>query len=141
MGKKIALGTPADMARRVEPVAPQSLEEQVQALSRQVAELTKAFHAVNSARVKDNRQQQVYEAIRMNHANRDGIPLGTTLVGTSMRGGVQYLTVRADGYYIGNSRYDSLSAAAEFSSGIRRSGWTFWKTFNGLTVKEAFGKI
>ena len=43
-----------------------------------------------------------------------------------------------DGYYIDNVKYYSLSAAAEAVSGVRRSGWTFWKLVDGTTVKEAF---
>lgn len=73
--------------------------------------------------------------------NVDGLPLGISLIGTSQKSGISVMTVHADGYYLGLNRYDSLSAAAEEASGVRRSGWTFWKLPDGRTVKEAFGRI
>ena len=50
------------------------------------------------------------------------------------------LSIKHDRYYIGTTGYDSLSSAAEAASGVRRSGWTFWKMPDGRTVKEAYGK-
>ena len=72
--------------------------------------------------------------------NFDGIPLGINLIGTSQRSGISVMTVHPDGYYLGFNRHDSLSSAAEEASGVRRSGWTFWKLADGRTVKEAFGR-
>lgn len=141
MGMKIPLGAAVERVGRGVVGNPTTLEERVDALTQQVEELTKAFHAVNSVRVKDKRQAQMYNAFMGNqHANTDGIPIGTSLIGTSMRGGIHVLRVQTDGYYIGHTRHDSLSAAAEASSGVRRSGWTFWKLPDGRTAKEAFGK-
>ncbi|RLI56702.1 MAG: hypothetical protein DRO87_07760, partial [Candidatus Thorarchaeota archaeon] len=45
-----------------------------------------------------------------------------------------------EGFRVGDQIYKSLSAAAEAVSGVRRSGWTFWKLPDGRTAKEAFGK-
>jgi len=65
------------------------------------------------------------------------IPEGTELMGTTH--GVPYFLVAKSGkFYIGTREYLSLSAAAEGISGVRRSGWTFWKLPDGRTVKEAF---
>lgn len=139
MGAKIALGSaiPGTAATADEP---RTLEEQVAVLRSQVDELVKAFHAVNSVRVKDKRRQEIYDAFPFTTANKDGIPIGLSLIGSSNNGGVHVLTVNADGYYIGITKYASLSAAAWASSGVRRSGWTFWRLPDGRTVKEAFGK-
>ena len=137
MGNKIPLGAAAPaVAVMAEPA---SLEEQVAALRQQLEELTKAFHVINSVRVKDKRQQKVYGEF-FTETNTDGLPLGVSLVGQSTRGGVHVLTVTEGGYYIGVNRYASLSAAAEASSGVRRSGWTFWKLADGRSAKEAYGK-
>jgi hypothetical protein len=72
--------------------------------------------------------------------NKDGIPVAMPLFGESTKGGKSFLTVHQDRYKIGDKEYDSLSAAAEAVSGVRRSGWTFWKTPEGKSVKEAFGQ-
>lgn len=139
MGTKIPLGAAAPASVAVMGT-PQTLEEKVEALALQVAELMKAFNVINSTRMKDKRQQQIYDEFPMMDANKDGIPIGVSLVGSSERGGIKVLTINPDGYYIGNKKFDSLSAAAEAASGVRRSGWTFWKLPDGRTVKEAFGK-
>lgn len=139
MGEKIALGTalPSGVAIVTKPM---SVEEKVEALQKQVEDLVKAFHVVNSARIKDRRQQDVYDQIPLVNANKDGIPIGLSLLGSSVKGGIHVLTINADGYYIGITRFDSLSAAAEAVSGVRRSGWTYWKLPDGRSAKEAFGK-
>ncbi len=140
MGEKIALGT-ALVDGKV-TIAPESMtiEERVTALQNQMEELIKAFHIVNSVRIKDKRQHEIYDAEFISNANKDGIPIGLSLMGTSVKGGIHVLTVTTDGYYIGITKYDSLSAAAEAVSGVRRSGWTYWKMPDGRTIKEAFGK-
>lgn len=71
--------------------------------------------------------------------NKDGIPIDINLIG-STKGDVYVLTVRTDAYYIGNTAYPSLSAAASAVRGTRVSGWTFWKLPDGRTAKEAFEK-
>lgn len=67
----------------------------------------------------------------------EGVPEGTTLSGQT-RGTTYYLTVKNGIFMVGASQYKSLSAAAEGVSGVRRSGWTFWKLPDGRTVKDAF---
>lgn len=139
MGEKIALGA---AVRSTITVADDTmtLEERVRVLQQQVEDLVKAFHTVNSIRIKDKRQQEVYDNPYLTDANKDGIPIGMSLLGSSVKGGIHVLTVNADGYYIGITKFDSLSAAAEAVSGVRRSGWTYWKLPDGRTVKETFGK-
>lgn len=69
--------------------------------------------------------------------NKDNIPIDTLLIGVSL-GKPYILTVNRYNYTIGTHTYDTLSAAAEGVSGNRRSGWSFWKTSDGRTAKEAF---
>lgn len=140
MGNKIALGAALGSSISVVVEEPLTIEERVTMLQKQVEELIANFHLINSARIKDKRQQNVYDKLPTTEINKDGIPIGISLVGSSSKNGIHILTVNADGYYIGITKFESLSAAAEAASGIRRSGWTYWKTSDNMTVKEAFGK-
>lgn len=138
MGQKIELGKARNIGAGIvtEPIG---VEERMSLLENRLTKLTKAFNAVNSAIVKDARQQVEYDKTG-NYANKDGIPIGISLLGQSTRGGAYVLSIKHNGYYIGTTGYDSLSAAAEAASGVRRSGWTFWKMPDGRTIKEAYGK-
>lgn len=69
--------------------------------------------------------------------NKDGIPFHLNLIGVT-RGVPYVLTVMQDAYYIGNRPYATLSAAAKAVSGVRRSGWIFWRLPDGRTAKKAF---
>lgn len=138
MGAKIKLGKTHNIGAGI-IAKPMTVEERMDLLDERLTSLTKAFNAVNSAIVKDSRQQEEYDKTG-NHANKDGVPIGISLLGRSTRGGTHVLSVKHNGYYIGTTEYDSLSAAAEASSGVRRSGWTFWRMPDGRTVKEAYGK-
>jgi hypothetical protein len=68
---------------------------------------------------------------------KNRVPVGTTLIGKT-KNLTFFLTTTEDGYNVGTTKYDSLSAAAEAVSGCRRSGWTFWKLDDGRTAKEVF---
>ena len=71
--------------------------------------------------------------------NKDGIPIGIVCIGATEKSPfLYYLTVEENGYTVGSQTYASLSAAAEAVSLVRRSGWTFWKLLNGMTLKEAY---
>jgi len=69
------------------------------------------------------------------------IPEGTILVGLT-RNVPYYCEVKNGAFYVGITKYPTLSAAAEGISGVRRSGWTFWKLsggkHDGKTVKDVF---
>jgi hypothetical protein len=132
MGQKIELGRAHNVGTGIIS-EPKTLDEQIKLLKERVETLTKAFNAVNSTIIKEGRNQDT-------SINKDGIPIDTSLIGESMRGGIHVLSVKPDKYYIGISGYESLSAAAEAASRVRRSGWTFWKMPNGKTVKEVYGK-
>ena len=71
--------------------------------------------------------------------NKDGIPVGTVCFGATEKSPfLYYLTVESDGYIVGSHKFESLSAAAETVSLVRRSGWTFWKLLDGRTLKDAY---
>ena len=128
MGNKIALGS--NTKGKAVITEPATIEERLSVMQQQIERLT--------AMVNDGQQKQKHNQVF--NINRDKLPIGTTLVGNSIRGGIKVLTIRSNGYYIDNLKYDSLSAAAEAVSGVRRSGWTFWKLPDGRSVKEAFGR-
>ena len=69
--------------------------------------------------------------------SQNKIPEGTVLNGVT-RGVPYYLEVRDGSFFVGITKYKTLSAAAAGVSGVRRSGWTFWKLPDGRTVKEVF---
>jgi len=72
--------------------------------------------------------------------NKDGIPVGVVCTAATERHPsiLFYLTVHTDGYQVGSKVYDSLSSAAKDISGVRRSGWTFWRLPGGKTLKEVY---
>jgi len=114
-------------------VKPQSLEERVCMLETMVTNLLQ----INAGLLIDKPEggDNAYDT----SLNKDGIPFNLCFVGVDRTGFPRILTAREDGYYIGNIKYNSLSAAAEDVSGIvRKSGWVFWKLPDGRTAKEAF---
>ena len=123
--KEIALGAESK-GRHIVIAEPQptTLEERIETLTGRVDELTKSFNAMHSSVIKDNHTPTV-------------IPPGTLLFGKCGKKEA-ILVVTENGFFIGETRYNSLSAAAKIVSGVRRSGWTFWKTANGRTAKEVF---
>ena len=129
MGNKIELGNTHGVATCI-IAQPCTVEERLDSLEKKMSLLVQTFRNNNKNSFRSKNP----------HINKDGIPINTSLVGQSARGGLHVLSVKPDKYYIGTSGYDSLSSAAEASSGVRRSGWIFWKTLNGKTVKEAYGK-
>lgn len=106
------------------------LEEQVGHMSRVIAALRKRVKKDHSA----------YEAAgEAEGLNKDSIPVGTVCTGATDKSPFFfYLTVLEDGYQVGSMIFESLSAAAERVSGVRRSGWTFWKLPGGRTLKEVY---
>lgn len=133
MGRKIALG--AGSALPVEGKAvmgvPESSEERIAALESQVGLLIETMKEMEKVRT----------IFSMNsNLNMDGIPVGTVMYATSMRGGMSRLTADTDGYFMGGNKYNSLSSAAEAASGVRRGGWSFWRLPDGRTAKEVFGR-
>ncbi len=72
--------------------------------------------------------------------NKDGIPVNTCYIGYVKTSRHPYiLIVNEKGEYtLGAKTFGSLSSAAEYVSGVRRSGWTFWHTLEGIPLKELY---
>ncbi|RLF88021.1 hypothetical protein DRN34_00360 [Thermococci archaeon] len=135
---KVALGRAHNSTSVATITNPEELSvaDRLKAMEDRVNQLTELINSGFRALSKDRREND-----NAYNSNSDGrIPAGTIFMGTSVRNGTLLLTVTEDGYCIGESKYSSLSAAAQAASGVRRSGWTFWKTADGRTAKEVFGK-
>jgi len=145
--KCVALGedvVEAELVEIADAAPPVGVEEQIAYLRERMCYLTNSldslFLMVKELREGRNREKDIKlnNIIETNKKeNKVEIPEGTVLTGTT-KGLSYFMHVRDGGFYVGITRYDSLSAAAEGISGVRRSGWTFWKLPNGKTVKEMF---
>lgn len=114
-------------------VKPKTVEDRLTVLEDVVSTLMRANIGLRS-----NKCRTDSSAYARSTKNRDGIPVGISLIGLTDFG-PRILTVLEDGYYIGDQRFGSLSAAAEAASGIvRKSGWVFWKMPDGRKVKDVF---
>jgi len=114
-------------------VKPKTVDDRLSVLEKIVSKL---MHA--NIGLRSNKRRTDSNAYAKSAKNRDGIPIGISLIGLTQFG-PRILTVMEDGYYIGAQQYGSLSAAAEAASGIvRKSGWVYWKLPNGQTIKEVF---
>lgn len=129
----IALGKAAITGTGVGTIVePKTVEERLTALEAKIGVLVETATFSNKTRKRDTPKHDVNP-----DTNKDGIPFYLNLIGVTH--GVPYvLTVTQDAYYLGNRPYATLSAAAKSVSGVRRSGWTFWKLPDGRTAKEAF---
>lgn len=141
----VALGDDADVEEaNAEEQNPQSADEKISALEQSVLHLTNAldsmFTMVKDLRDKlDAEKNKAIDAViaKKKQENKVEIPEGTILTGKT-KGLSYFMQVKDSAFYVGITRYDSLSAAAEGVSGVRRSGWTFWKLPDGKSVKDAF---
>lgn len=134
MGDKVALGMAAVKSGTVLVVKPKSTEDRIDALENMIATLID----LNSRLVAVKPETKPMNAYDNISRNKDGIPIGISLIGQSSFG-TRILTVRKDGYFVGAIQYPSLSAAAEAVSGVvRKSGWVFWKLPNGKSLKEVY---
>jgi len=126
---------------------PQTIDERLTYLEQVVLQHTISLDSLytiikeiqhNRDRVK--KAQKIDKAIEANRSD-NRIPVGTRLKGVT-KGTPFWCIVRKDGFYVGINRYESLSAAAQGVSGVRRSGWTFWKfedgKYEGKSVKEIY---
>ncbi len=135
MGDKVALGKAAVKAGKAIVVKPKSTEDRLTVLENMMATLLDLNSRVMNGEKPEESSINAYDG---RPKNRDGIPIGISLLGQS-RHGPRILSVTEDGYYVGSNEYQSLSAAAEDVSGIvRKSGWVFWKLPNGKSIKEVY---
>lgn len=129
----MALGRAAPKSSIGLAVQPKTTEQKIERLETIVSSLMEA-----NAKLRGKRRGRELNAYEGQPTNRHGIPIGLSLLGLT-KWGARILTVTKDGYYIGQDRYNSLSAAAEATSGIiRKSGWVFWKLPDGRTAKQVF---
>jgi hypothetical protein len=119
-------------------------EERIFTLERQVEEMMKIIMALRF-RLKNKRTRVVEKeaelpVINAPHGlNKDGLPNELVCLAiTEKQHFPVCMTIKPDGYQMGLTNYTSLSSAAEAISGVRRSGWTFWKLPDGRTLKEVF---
>ena len=144
--KCVALGedvAEAEIVKAADKEA-KTTDEKVIVLEKRVFYLTNAldnmFTMVKELRDDLNKDVDVKLAnviAKKRGENKIEVPEGTVLTGKT-KGLSYFLHTKDNGFYVGITRYDSLSSAAEGVSGVRRSGWTFWKLPNGKTVKEVF---
>jgi hypothetical protein len=130
MTQKIALGqaAPSSGVGLVVSKSELSDQERINILEQQINHMQKIIQSLKTKKEPSN-------------LNKDGIPIGIECWGTTEKTPfLQIMEVEIDGYRIGNFKYASLSAAAEVVSGVRRSGWVFWKLPSGETLKELYKK-
>ena len=123
---------------------PKTTEEKIVSLEDRISDfgnaLDSVFTMVKELRGDINKEvdHKITAVIEENkRENKIEVPEGTILTGIT-KGLSYFLHAKDGGFYVGITRYGSLSAAAEGVSGVRRSGWTFWKLPDGKTVKETF---
>ena len=137
--KQVALGTGVERGGLAESKEPQTTAERLDRVEEKLEAMTRAFHATRHMLAKkESNSNIVDEVFGGEPKNRDNVPLNSTLIGTTH--GLPYILVvnELGEYMVGTTTYLSLSAAAEGISGVRRSGWVFWKTADGRTAKEAY---
>jgi len=145
MVKYVALGEDieGDIIEIEEVQKASTPEEKIEALEQRTSELTQMldniFEILKSMRENTYKDQdrEINSIIEKKSVLDMSIPEGTVLYGKT-KGLSYFLSVKDGGFYVGSTQYDSLSAAAKGVSGVRRSGWSFWKLPDGRTVKEVF---
>ena len=145
--KYVALGEEGPEVEIVEVAPqPQTQEEKINLMEIRMNQLALSIDSLHSIikKLRDRSSAKRDYAIseKIEKIKSDGkIPEGTILVGIT-RNVPYYCEVKDGAFYIGITRYPTLSAAATGVSGVRRSGWAFWKLsggkHNGKTVKEVF---
>jgi len=145
--KYVALGEEGPEVEVVEVApAPQTDTERITAIEKAISQLALSldsiFSMLKKMRDKDAVRKDFAIAENIERAKSDmKIPEGTVLIGET-RGVSYYCEVKSGAFYVGVTQYPTLSAAAQGVSGVRRSGWAFWRLsggkHNGRTVKEVF---
>lgn len=140
MDKHVALGQAPEAGVGMVMEHPETVEGRLALLEQKLEAMTKAFLAARRELQKKEESEEQRPLAKAGDYNKDGLPLNMCLIGTSK--GLPYImSIDGEGrYLVGNTVYGSLSAAAEGVSGVRRSGWTFWKLIDGRTIKEVYRK-
>ena len=120
-----------------------TLTEQLKEAQLQLESMQELFLMLKKAVMGKNKTQKS-DAVPEDDGvyNKDGVPLNSSYIGYTRASEYPYiLVVNAEGTYcVGNNKFPALSASAEFVSGVRRSGWTFWCLIDGRTLKEVYKK-
>ena len=145
--KCVALGEEGPEVEMAEVAPhPQNMEERVDFMEKRINQIALSIDSLHSImkRLRDRADIRKDYAISKNIEKVKSdmkIPEGSVLIGVT-RNVPYYCEVKEGAFYVGVTKYSTLSAAAEGVSGVRRSGWTFWKIsggiHNGKTVKEVF---
>lgn len=118
-------------------------EQRIKILEKQVDDILKIISLLKSRLTPTQRSSKTkYSKLDAPHGlNKDNIPIGLVCIGeTEKKPFPVCMTVKENSYQVGDEEFASLSAAAEAVSGVRRSGWVFWKVPDGRTLKEAVGR-
>ncbi len=118
---------------------PSSLKEEFEDMKLKLESITEMFYILRKRygkKKKDKSEKDVVDDV----FNKDGIPLNSSFIGYTSSSNYPFILIinEKGNYKVGNKSFNSLSASAEFVSGVRRSGWTFWKLFDGRTLKEVY---
>jgi phage-related minor tail protein len=118
---------------------PENFKEEFEDMKFKLDAITEMFYLLKKRFGKKNKSEELKKE---NNAifNKDGIPLNSSFIGFTKNSNYPFiLIIDEDGKYkVGQDEFKSLSSSAEFVSGVRRSGWTFWKLFDGRTLKEVY---
>ncbi len=126
-----------------ELVKKENIKPDLVTIAQKVEELTLKLSALSKLVVMSRKKDSShYNKDLKLILNRDNIPVNTVFVGkSSKQKKTFFLFVNRKGeYLVGHKKFGSPSAAAEYVSGVRRSGWTFWKDSKGRTLKELYKK-
>ncbi len=113
-----------------------------QAVKQHTISLDSLYSIVKEIQNSKEHQERVEEIDKQIEDNKSDnrIPVGTRLKG--MTGNTPFwCIVKNDGFYVGITKYGSLSAAAQGVSGVRRSGWAFWKFEDGKNEGKSVKQI
>lgn len=147
MDAAVALGDDSGLDCVEMEAAPRTVEERLtyleQICKQHTISLDSLYSIIKNLQSCPGNKQEVAAIDKQIDANKSDnkIPDGTQLVGITQ--GIPYFcSVKDGGFWVGITKYDSLSSAAEGVSGVRRSGWAFWKfstgQYEGKTVKEVY---
>jgi hypothetical protein len=145
MVKKISIGHGVDKKYSgIVATEPITTEQRISILEAKLEAIIVAVTVLQLLDKPITNHQNAYEGTE--NPNKDGLPIGLMLVGTSKS--INHILMVEELEYSIVSMFEgppisfpSLSAAAEAVSGVRRSGWAFWKLEDGRSVKDVFRKV
>lgn len=119
---------------------PITIADEVKELKLVLSAMSEMFLMIRKENSKKNKEALLKADNYANVLNHDGIPINTFYIGYTKKAEFPYiLIVNAQGnYVVGDKTFLSLSSAAEYVSGVRRSGWTFWQTIDGVFLKDLY---